>query len=187
MAGEDRRRIVARGVRKFREVYDEARDYYDDQERELDGSGDKETRLRQCRGWWSKEDILEITEVPPQLWGDFVEALRSEVAFVWLPAPGRRKQFTFPTSGLDRLKEVLRRVSLRLTDARFIARRLEEGRRPDAYKPIDDAAMEDAEAILQDRRQLSLLEALSAAERELRDARLLLDAAEIRLLLDEYE
>jgi len=47
--------------------------------------------------------------------------------------------------------------------------------------------MEAADAILQDRREISLAEALSAAERELRDARLLLEAAEIRALLDEYE
>jgi len=47
--------------------------------------------------------------------------------------------------------------------------------------------MEAADVILQDRKQISLVEALSAAERELWDARLLLEAAEIRALLDEYE
>jgi hypothetical protein len=47
--------------------------------------------------------------------------------------------------------------------------------------------MEAADAILQDRKQISLVEALSAVERELRDARLMLEAAEIRALLEEYE
>lgn len=84
------------------------------------------------------------------------------------------------------MKEILRRVSLRVTDAQFIAKRLEEGRQPGAYRRIDDAAMAAADAILQDRRQISLLEALSAAERELEDARHMLEAAEIRALLEEY-
>lgn len=187
MAGEDRTRTVARGVRKFRAVYGAARGYYDDQERELADTEGKAGILEGCRAWWSKAEILEIAEVRVQLWGDLIEAIRGEMAIVWLPAPGRRKQITFPTSGLDRLKEVLRRVSLRLTDARFIARRLEEGRDPDAYKRIDDDALEKAEVILQHRRNISLAEALSAAERELQDARLLLEAAEIRKLLNEYE
>lgn len=82
MAGADRRRTIATGVRKFREVYEAARGHYDDLERELEDSEDRVKTLQRHRTWWSKAEILEIADVPVELWGDLIEAIRSELAIV---------------------------------------------------------------------------------------------------------
>lgn len=183
MNKDEKRRIIAEGIEKFRKVYYAARDYYDDQERRLGGDPDKRKVLEGCRTFWGKDDVLGISEIPVRLWSPFYKALTGEIAFVWLPSPVKEKQFSWPVDG-DRMREVMREMSHRATRGRKVVALLKSGRHPEAYKRIENGEMDGANEILLEKHKVSLNEALANLEKEVQDARFSLEVAEILGLLE---
>lgn len=178
MKKDEKQQIIAEGIRRFRSVYNAARGYYDDREREFGDGSDKKEILKKCRTWWSKDDILGFSEISEELWPPFYKALIGEIALVWLPSPLRENQFSWPTDG-DRMKEVIRESSHRMTHGRKVAALLKSGRHPEAYKRIEDGEIDDADKILLAKHKVSLNEVLANLEKELQDARFSLEVAEI--------